>query len=94
MVFLAHIAGYRFCGGNLDDLTYNQELLVALIAEEQIKYQVKLAGGEVKETGRRRKRKKAKNDDAYGRQLELNKWVKEQAKAFTEEDLAKYTKPL
>jgi len=94
MVFLAHIAGYRFCGGNLDDLTYNQELLVALIAEEQIKYQVKLAGGEVKETGRRRKRKKAKNDDAYGRQLELNKWVKEQAKAFTQEDLAKYTKPL
>lgn len=94
MVFLAHIAGYRFCGGNLDDLTYNQELLVALIAEEQIKYQVKLAGGEVKETGRRRKRKKDKNDDAYGRQLELNKWVKEQAKAFTQEDLAKYTKPL
>lgn len=94
MVFLAHIAGYRFCGGNLDDLTYNQELLVALIAEEQIKYQVKLAGGEVKESGRRRKRKKAKNDDAYGRQLELNKWVKEQAKAFTQEDLAKYTKPL
>ena len=94
MIFLAHIAGYRFCGGNLDDLTYNQELLVALIAEEQIKYQVKLAGGEIKETGRRRKKRRSKDDDAYGKQLELNKWMKEQAKAFTEMDFEKYTKPL
>jgi len=93
MIFLAHLAGYRFCSGNLDDLTYNQELLVALIAEEQIKYQVKLAGGEIKESGRRRRRKK-KEEDRYGKQLELNKWMKDQAKAFTENDFEKYTKPL
>ena len=94
MIFLAHIAGYRFCGGNLDDLTYNQELLVALIAEEQIKYQVKLAGGEVKENGRRRKKRRGKEDDAYGKQLELNKWMKEQAKSLKAEDFEKYTKPM
>ena len=67
---------------------------MALIAEEQIKYQVKLAGGEIKETGRRRKKRRSKDDDAYGKQLELNKWMKDQAKAFTENDFEKYTKPL
>jgi len=37
--------GYRFANGNLEDLTYNQEILVARIAEEKIKYDVRLAGG-------------------------------------------------
>jgi hypothetical protein len=50
----------------MDDLTYNQELFVAMVASEQVKMRVRLAGGEVKEKPSRRKTK----NDSYGELLE------------------------
>lgn len=63
---IEHIAGYRFAGGNADDLTPNQELFVALIAEEQTIFQARLAGADVKE----RPRKSRKGEDPYGDMLQ------------------------
>ena len=89
------MAGDRFAGGDLDKLTQNQELLVALVAEEMIEYQVKLAGGEM--NGGRAKALRGKNgkeSDPYGERLAINKLVKNGAKEFTKEELAECYKPL
>jgi hypothetical protein len=89
------MAGYRFAGGDLDKLTQNQELLVALVAEEMIEYQVKLAGGEMKGVrSKARRGKKGKDSDPYGDRLALNKRIKNAAKEFTPEELAECYKPL
>jgi hypothetical protein len=81
--------------GNSSDLTYNQEILVALIATEQIKMQVKLAGGEIKDR-RPRRAIKSKDKDPYGEILERNKRMKEMTEKIKTdpEMLEKYTRPL
>jgi hypothetical protein len=87
--------GYRFANGNLEDLTYNQEILVARIAEEKIKYDVRLAGGEVNDSPRRSKRalrRKKDTEDWYGQQLEFKKRLEESAKEFV--DYSDCMKPL
>jgi len=55
-----------------------------------IKYQVKLAGGEIKDSGRPQKGKQG--DDPYGEKLELMKRVREYK--LSDAEMEKYTKPL
>jgi len=60
-----------------------------------IEFQVKLAGGEMK-GGRAKalRSKRGKDSDPYGDQLALRKRIKDGAKEFTKEELAKCYKPL
>ena len=65
---------------------------MALVAEEMLEYQIKLAGGEVKRP--RRALRGKKEEDPYGDQLALRKRIKGAAKTFTEEDIKSCLKPL
>lgn len=89
---LEHNAGYRLAGGEVSNLTANQEIFVALVAIEQIKLSAKMAGAEVKE----RPRKQEKGKDAYGEMLERRARMADMAKQIQAdpESLAKYSKPL
>ncbi|MGB5101054.1 MAG: hypothetical protein WBN94_10720 [Methanothrix sp.] len=71
------MAGYRLAGGNADDLTANQELFVALVAYEQIKFQARLAGAEIKDSPRR-----SSKEDRYGELLERRRQMKEMDAEF------------
>ena len=87
---IEHIAGYRFAGGNADDLTPNQELFVALVAEEQTMFQARLAGADVKE----RPRKARKGQDPYGDILERRERMKRMDEEFGKNPDKFLNKPL
>lgn len=87
---IEHIAGYRLAGGNADDLTPNQELFVALVAEEQTMFQARLAGADVKE----RPRKSRKSEDPYGDLLEKRAELKRMDEEFRKNPDEFLNKPL
>ena|GEM_PF-1650231 len=87
---IEHIAGYRLAGGNADDLTPNQELFVALVAEEQTMFQARLAGADAKE----RPRKSRKSEDPYGDLLEKRAELKRMDEEFRKNPNDFLNKPL
>jgi hypothetical protein len=74
----------------LDDLTLAQELLVAKIGAETIKFKARLAGAKIDDKPRR----SSKNSDQYGKILEFRERMKSLAKEFDQESLKDCMKPL
>ena len=87
---LAHLAGYRLASGNIDDLTYNQEIFISLVAAEQIKFQARLAGAEIKDKPRRGK----SGTDEYGELLERRARMKQMDEEFSKNMDQFINKPL
>lgn len=87
---IEHIAGYRFAGGNADDLTPNQELFVARVAEEQIKFQARLAGTKVEDRPRRARQ----SDDPYGEMLKRREMMRQMDAEFRKNPEQFLNKPL
>lgn len=74
----------------MDDLTFNQEIFVALAASEQIKFQARLAGAKIDDKPHRRK----SGRDEYGELLERRARMKQMDEEFSR-DLEKFVnKPL
>jgi hypothetical protein len=71
------VAGYRLADGNVDDLTCDQELFVAMVAYEQIKFRARLAGADVKDNPRRSSGNSDRKQDRYGELLEKRRKMKE-----------------
>ena len=88
---MQHLAGYKLAGGCIDDLTCNQELFVALVAEEELRLKARLAGAKVPPA--RRHTASTGKQDHYGELLEQQKRMLEQGKN-EEEHIEKCGKPL
>jgi len=88
---MQHLAGYRLAGGCIDDLTCNQELFVALVAEEELRLKARLAGAKVPPA--RRHTSSTGQRDNYGELLEQQKRMRELQKN-DEEISMKCGKPL
>jgi hypothetical protein len=74
----------------MDDLTFNQEIFVALAASEQIKFQARLAGAKIDDKPRHRKFGK----DEYGELLERRARMKRMDDEFLRNREKFVNKPL